>query len=75
MDAMQLVTGGFPPAGLAISALVILGVLLYAKVLLNPLSKIPGPWYSKYTDVVLRKLWLGGGKTQYVHALHEKYGQ
>ncbi|KAI3394048.1 hypothetical protein diail_3267 [Diaporthe ilicicola] len=74
MDTMQLLAGCCPSAGFAILALVILGVLFYTKILLSPLSKIPGPWYSKYTDVVLKRLWLGGSKTQYVHALHEKYG-
>lgn len=66
----------FPSAGFVIFAvLVTFGAFLYTKVFLDPLAKIPGPWYSKYTDVVLKRLWLGGSKTQYVHALHEKYGK
>ncbi|KAL2284139.1 hypothetical protein FJTKL_09121 [Diaporthe vaccinii] len=74
MAFMQLVTESFPSAGFVIVTLVTLGVFLYAKVLLSPLAKVPGPWYSKYTDVVLKRLWLGGSKTQYVHDLHKKYG-
>jgi hypothetical protein len=58
-----------------IFALVTLGVFLFAKIHWNPLAKVPGPWYAKYTDVFLKRLWLGGSKTQYVHALHKKYGE
>lgn len=75
MAVMQLVTESFPSAGFVILTLVTLGVLYCGRVLLNPLAKVPGPWYSKYTDVVLKRLWLGGSKTQYVHELHKKYGE
>lgn len=76
MAVMQVVTESFPSAGFVIfAALVTLGAFLYTKVFLDPLAKVPGPWYSKYTDVVLKRLWLGGSKTQYVHDLHKKYGE
>lgn len=75
MAVMQVVTECLPSARVAIFVLATLGVLLLAKIHLNPLAKVPGPWYSKYTDVVLKRLWLGGSKTQYVHALHKKYGK
>ena len=75
MAIMQSVMEFLPSAKFVIFALVTLGVLLYAKVSLSPLAKVPGPWYSKYTDLVLKRLWLGGSKTQYVHALHKKYGE
>ncbi|KAG6354950.1 hypothetical protein INS49_004031 [Diaporthe citri] len=74
MAVMHLVAESFPSAGFVIFALVTLGAFLYTKVFLDPLAKVPGPWYSKYTDVVLKRLWLGGSKTQYVHDLHKKYG-
>lgn len=75
MAVMQVVTDSIPSAGFAIFALVAFGVFLYSKVFLDPLARIPGPWYAKYTDVVLKRLWLGGSKTQYVHELHKKYGE
>lgn len=75
MAVTKLVTESFPSAGFVVFILATLGVFLYVKVLINPLAKVPGPWYSKYTDVVLRRLWLGGSKTQYVHDLHKKYGE
>lgn len=74
MTVTQLVTDRLPSAGFAIFALVTLGALFYTKVLQDPLAKIPGPWYSKYTDIVLKRRWLSGSKTHYVHALHKKYG-
>lgn len=75
MAAMQFVTDCLPSGRVVIFVLATLGLLLFAKIHLNPLAKLPGPWYSKYTDVVLKRLWLGGSKTQYVHALHKKYGE
>lgn len=75
MAVMQLVTESLPSAGFAILAVLTLSVFLYTKIFLDPLAKIPGPWYSKYTDIVLKRLWLGGSKTQYVHELHKKYGE
>ncbi|KAJ1336100.1 azaphilone biosynthesis cytochrome P450 monooxygenase [Microdochium nivale] len=43
-------------------------------VLTNPLKNIPGPWYSLWTDLVLKYYVIRGEKARYVHALHEKYG-
>ncbi|KAB8235967.1 cytochrome P450 [Aspergillus alliaceus] len=38
------------------------------------LSYIPGPWYTKFTDLPLRYKVVTGQRPRYVHALHEKYG-
>ncbi|KAK3694514.1 cytochrome P450 [Podospora appendiculata] len=38
------------------------------------LSHLPGPWYSKYTDVVLTYHWLRGNRAIYVHHLHARFG-
>ncbi|KAF2463266.1 cytochrome protein [Lindgomyces ingoldianus] len=40
----------------------------------SPLSAIPGPWYSKYTDLILSYHWIRGHRAFYVHDLHRKYG-
>jgi cytochrome P450 len=37
-------------------------------------SDIPGPWYSRYTDFVLRYHILSGRRIFYVDALHQQYG-
>ncbi|OGM46593.1 cytochrome P450 [Aspergillus bombycis] len=38
------------------------------------LSYLPGPWYTKFTDLLLRYKVVTGQRPRYVHALHEKYG-
>ncbi|KAI2621287.1 cytochrome P450 [Hypoxylon sp. NC1633] len=40
----------------------------------NPLSSIPGPLLSRWTDIHVRIKLLSGTKARYVHSLHEKYG-
>ncbi|KAG5945077.1 hypothetical protein E4U59_006444 [Claviceps monticola] len=43
-------------------------------VISRPIYKLPGPWYSKWTDLVFRYQWFYGRQTYYIHDLHEKYG-
>lgn len=38
------------------------------------LSYLPGPWYTKFTDLPLRYKVVTGQRPRYVHALHDKYG-
>ncbi|KAM4063653.1 cytochrome p450 [Hirsutella rhossiliensis] len=45
-----------------------------AKVLRAPTSRVPGPWYSKWTSLVLDFYFLTGKRSFYVHALHQQYG-
>lgn len=40
----------------------------------SPLSKLPGPWHSRYTNLVLRFHILSGRRIFYVDDLHKKYG-
>ncbi|KAI8934744.1 hypothetical protein NX059_008432 [Plenodomus lindquistii] len=40
----------------------------------SPLSKLPGPWYSRYTNIVLRFYTLSGRRIFYVDELHQRYG-
>ncbi|EFY93357.1 cytochrome P450, putative [Metarhizium acridum CQMa 102] len=40
----------------------------------NPLSKLPGPWYSKWTDLAAKYHYYKGNKVFYVHNLHKKFG-
>lgn len=40
----------------------------------GPLSSIPGPWYSRFTDVVLKYYIFTGRRIYYIHDLHQKYG-
>ncbi|KAI1087607.1 putative cytochrome P450 [Rostrohypoxylon terebratum] len=43
-------------------------------VLTNPLAKIPGPWYTKWTILPFKYLTITGKRPTWVHALHGKYG-
>ncbi|KAG6000519.1 hypothetical protein E4U21_005363 [Claviceps maximensis] len=66
------VTDNYPQ--LAAVAL-LLGLFYYFfSVLSNPTSKVPGPWYSKWTDVVSRYHWFYAQELYYIHNLHAKYG-
>ena len=40
----------------------------------SPLAKLPGPWYSRYTNLVLRYQVLSGRRIFYVDKLHQQYG-
>ncbi|KAI8964797.1 putative cytochrome P450 [Daldinia sp. FL1419] len=43
-------------------------------ILSNPLAKIPGPWYTLWTEIVLKHKVITGQRPQWVHSLHDKYG-
>ncbi|KAI0508831.1 cytochrome P450 [Xylaria bambusicola] len=49
-------------------------LLLLSSTLSSPLSRVPGPWYTRFTDVVGRLHWMAGRKAPYIHNLHQKYG-
>jgi cytochrome P450 len=40
----------------------------------SPISNLPGPWYSKYTNTILRYHGFAGRRIFYVHKLHQQYG-
>jgi len=40
----------------------------------SPLVKVPGPWYTIWTNLPLKIAVMGGRRVHYVHALHQKYG-
>ncbi|PNY23763.1 sterigmatocystin biosynthesis P450 monooxygenase [Tolypocladium capitatum] len=64
-------------AGVAqiIGSVLVLAVLRSVyQVLREPTSRVPGPWYSKWTSIVLDFHFLRGKRTRYIHALHHKYG-
>ncbi|KAI2613414.1 cytochrome P450 [Hypoxylon sp. NC1633] len=60
----------FVPAAALVVAL--LG-WVYA-VLRSPMGKLPGPWYTNWTDAVLRYNMVKGAKVKYVDNLHKLYG-
>ncbi|KAK8119093.1 benzoate 4-monooxygenase cytochrome [Apiospora kogelbergensis] len=40
----------------------------------GPLSKVPGPWYSKFTEAAGKYHLLKGRKPIYINQLHDEYG-
>ncbi|OAP60359.1 hypothetical protein AYL99_05361 [Fonsecaea erecta] len=40
----------------------------------SPISKLPGPWYTAWTSLVLQYREFTHGRRLYIHALHQRYG-
>ncbi|TGO70748.1 hypothetical protein BELL_0673g00030 [Botrytis elliptica] len=49
-------------------------IILY-NVYTNPLSRLPGPWYTKWSSGILKYNIIKGTRPLYVHDLHCKYGK
>lgn len=62
------------PVYLASGALIAIAFYAFYAVYSNTTSKLPGPWYTKWTDAISRYQWLIGRRTNYIHDLHRKYG-
>ncbi|KAI4680286.1 uncharacterized protein J4E84_007934 [Alternaria hordeiaustralica] len=62
--------------GVLAALLVVLAYIIKIvwKGLTGPLSKLPGPWYTKYTNLVLRYQTVSGKRIFYVDNLHQRYG-
>ncbi|KAF2648710.1 putative cytochrome P450 [Lophiostoma macrostomum CBS 122681] len=57
----------------------VLGFLLFKLVaeLIDPglnLAGVPGPWYARWTNIILKYQGILGNKAPYVESLHRKYG-
>lgn len=48
------------------------GIVLHR--LSGPLSHLPGPWHSRFTNLRLKWAVLSGQRMFYVHKLHQQYG-
>jgi hypothetical protein len=44
------------------------------KALTSPLNRIPGPWYARFTSLVLKWHEFRALRTAYIHHLHLRYG-
>lgn len=40
----------------------------------SPLKSVPGPWYSRFTNLVLKQAVTGGRRIFYIDDMHTKYG-
>ncbi len=50
-------------------------ILLGGSARRNPLFRLPGPWYTAFTSLVLIYHEYYGNRRMYVHGLHSKYGR
>ncbi|KAI1151504.1 cytochrome P450 [Nemania diffusa] len=59
-------------------AWVVLGLvtilLVFGSTSKDPLSKVPGPWHARWTDLIPKYYWVRAQKPRYIHGLHLKYG-
>lgn len=55
-------------------SLVLVAVHILWQTLSSPLNKIPGPWYTKFTSLVLKWHEFRANRTRYIHHLHLTYG-
>ncbi|KAI8944033.1 cytochrome P450 [Xylaria longipes] len=59
------------------AGMVLMGIVLSViirRLFFNPLAKIPGPWYTNWTDVILKIKTLKGIGPLYIDQLHKQYG-
>lgn len=61
------------PTILLPSLLLLLALLLTTR-LRSPLARLPGPWHTRLTSLVLKWHELRAQRTRYVHALHRRHG-
>lgn len=52
----------------------VLGLIAIFHKVVSPLTEIPGPWYSVFTDLWLMYQEFTSNRRAYIHALHQKYG-
>lgn len=50
-----------------------LGIYIY-RATFAPLSKLPGPWYTLFSDVFLMYKEFSAQRRVYIHELHKKFG-
>ncbi|ROW00029.1 hypothetical protein VPNG_08373 [Cytospora leucostoma] len=72
LPVFQLPGGQTHSLVLAALGIAVIGFVFHA--LRNPLAKVPGPWYTKFTGAILTIQTAKGNGAIYVHNLHEKYG-
>ncbi|RGP79424.1 hypothetical protein FLONG3_2479 [Fusarium longipes] len=59
-----------------VAGLCLLIITAYSLVtaLSSPLRRLPGPWYTHFTHLVLKFHVVTGNRIHYVHSLHQRYG-
>lgn len=55
------------------AGIVILLYFLYQR-LSSPISKLPGPWYTEFTSLVIKYHEFSASRRVFIHQLHQQYG-
>ncbi|KJK86857.1 hypothetical protein H633G_09287 [Metarhizium anisopliae BRIP 53284] len=73
---MDLFIANYLHIVLAVSSVYLLHRLrrIVKRVTGSSISRVPGPWYSKWTRVVIDYHFLRGTRSLYIHDLHAQYG-
>jgi len=58
----------------AAAAVLISSCISFIRVVRSPVSKIPGPNYSIFSDLWLMRQEFTGNRRSYIHGLHKQYG-
>lgn len=56
-----------------ISAILLVGYIV-AQGVLSPVSKVPGPWYTRFTSFWIKYQEFTANRRESVHRLHQLYG-
>jgi hypothetical protein len=55
-------------------SLVLLAAYTLRQAIVSPLNKLPGPWYARFTSLVLKWHEFRANRTRFIHELHLQYG-
>ncbi|KAK3302198.1 cytochrome P450 [Chaetomium strumarium] len=55
-------------------SLILLAVSILRQAIVSPLNKLPGPWYARFTSLVLKWHEFRANRTRFIHELHLQYG-
>ena len=65
---------GAPALALAVGGVLLVIGLLGHRFAIAPMSRLPGPWYTRLTPLVLVYHEFHGRKRTWIHGLHLRYG-
>jgi hypothetical protein len=57
-----------------IGSIFLLALFLFQRLLSSPLSKVPGPWYTKLSSLIIKYHEFTANRRVFVHELHKTYG-
>ena len=64
----------FSLEALAVGTVVAVIWIIIHRLLLSPISKLPGPWYLKLSSLIFKYHEFKGTKRSWIHNLHHQYG-